>query len=83
MKRGSSFQAAVAQTAESQNADKQRDWLRVPAACQFFGVSRSWLYERIASGDIKTASLRRRGAIRGIRMVSRESLASLIEQAAA
>lgn len=62
--------------------DSTPEWLRVPAACHRFSVSRSWLYERITAGDIKTASLRKRGSIRGIRLVSRDSLAAFIEQGA-
>ena len=57
------------------------EWLRIPAACRRFSVSRSWLYERLAAGDILSRSIRKRGAIRGIRLVNRDSLAAFIESA--
>lgn len=69
--------------AETQNTNCSPEWLRIPAACQRFGIGRSWLYLRIASGEIKSASIRQRGAIRGIRLVSRDSLAAFIERQAA
>lgn len=54
----------------------QSDWARIPAACSIGQVSRSTLYANFdtAGGAIKTASIRRRGATRGIRMVSVPSL---------
>lgn len=54
----------------------QSEWVRIPAASAIASVSRSTLYSNfdIAGGSIKTASIRRRGATRGIRMVSVPSL---------
>jgi hypothetical protein len=54
----------------------QSDWARIPAAQAIVSVSRSLLYVNfdISGGAIKTASIRRRGATRGIRMVHVPSL---------
>ena len=65
--------------AEIQN-NSHPEWIRVHVACARFGVSRSWLYERITSGEIRSTSLRKRGAVKGIRLISRDSLAAFIEQ---
>lgn len=66
----------------------QSDWVRIPAAQTISSVSRSTLYANfdISGGAIKTASIRRRGATRGIRMVSVSALLawldSYVEEAA-
>jgi hypothetical protein len=54
----------------------QSEWARIPAACALASISRSTLYQNfdISGGAIKTASIRRRGATRGIRMVNLPSL---------
>jgi len=54
----------------------QNEWSRIPAACAIASLSRSTLYANFdtAGGAIKTASIRKRGATRGIRMVSIPSL---------
>ena len=57
------------------------EWLRVPVAVRLFGVCRSSLYELIAAGRIKSTCLRKRGAVRGIRLISYDSLAAYIENA--
>lgn len=59
----------------------QSDWLRVPAACALAGLSRSTLYASfdISGGKIRTASVKRRGAIRGVRMVSVSSLLAWLD----
>jgi len=77
-----SSNGAVQVAAETQNINNLPEWLRVPAACQRFGVSRSWLYERIASGEIRSTALRKRGAVKGIRLISRDSMAAFIEASA-
>lgn len=58
------------------------EWLRVPEAVRLFGLCRSSLYELIAAGTIKSTSLRKRGAVRGIRLISFDSLAEYVEQSA-
>ena len=59
----------------------QNDWARIPAAQAIAGVSRSTLYSNfdISGGAIKTASIRKRGATRGIRMVSVTSLVAWLD----
>ena len=57
------------------------EWLRIPAACKGFSVGRSWLYERLASGEVLSRCIRKPGAIRGLRLVNRASLAAFIESA--
>ena len=44
-----------------------------------FGIGRSSLYELIADGKIKTASLRKRNALRGTRLINIDSLRAFIE----
>jgi hypothetical protein len=58
------------------------EWLRIPEAVRVFGISRSSLYEMIAAGSIKSTVLRKRGALRGIRILSFDSLAEFCENAA-
>ena len=58
------------------------EWLRVPDAVRTFGISRSSLYELIGAGQIKSTALRKRGAVRGIRLISFDSLAEFCERAA-
>ena len=57
------------------------EWLRIPAALQAFSVGRSWLYERIAAGDVLSRSIRQPGKVKGIRLINRDSLAAFIEGA--
>ena len=73
--------ATVAGGKHNTNHNSLPEWLRIPDACNKFSVGRSWLYEEIASGKIASRSLRKRGAIRGIRLISRDSLAAFIEGA--
>jgi len=64
---------------ETRSTNELPEWLRVPAACRRFGISRSWLYGHISTGVIKSRCLRKRNATRGIRLVNRDSLAAFIE----
>jgi hypothetical protein len=59
----------------------QSDWARIPAAQAIASVSRSLLYANfdISGGAIKTASIRRRNATRGIRMVNVPSLIAWLD----
>jgi hypothetical protein len=52
----------------------QPRWLKVPAAVSYSGLSRAKLYLLLASGEIRSASVRIKGAIRGIRVIDRESI---------
>jgi Helix-turn-helix domain len=49
-------------------------WLKVPAAVSYSGLSRAKLYILLASGEIRSASVRIKGKIRGIRVIDRESI---------
>lgn len=68
------------QTATSSDVGGNQEWVRIPAACAVSSLSRSTLYANfdIAGGGIKTASIRKRGATRGIRMVNVPSLLAFI-----
>lgn len=56
-------------------------WLRIREAVRTRGVGRSKLYVLIAEGKIKSRVLKaRRDSIRGIRLVSADSLDELIER---
>jgi excisionase family DNA binding protein len=50
------------------------EWLRIKDACRLVSVSRSFLYELIGSGKVKSISLRKVGNNRGARRVNAESL---------
>jgi excisionase family DNA binding protein len=54
--------------------------LTVPQAAKLLCAGRSYLYELISSGDIKSISLRKRGNVRGKRLVSRESVLAFIQR---
>ena len=74
----SSNQIRGAHAAPSQAESVEAEFLRVPAAAKFSGLSRSHLYELVKSGEIKSACIRRRGALRGIRLIHRDSLTAFI-----
>jgi hypothetical protein len=55
-------------------------WLRIPSAVKYSGLSRSRLYELLAKGRIRSICLRsRRDALRGVRLVDRESIDLFME----
>lgn len=54
-------------------------WLRVEEAARTRGISRSLLYEFLRDGKIKSSLLRKKGNVRGIRLISAESLDAYIE----
>ena len=54
-------------------------WLRVEEAARTRGISRSLLYELLRDGKIKSSLLRKKGNVRGIRLISAESLDAHIE----
>ena len=58
------------------------EWLRIPEAIRLFGIGRSTLYELLSGGQIKSASIRKRGNTRGIRLISVDSLMQYIEEQA-
>lgn len=62
--------------------DSPPEWLRIPEAIRRFGISRTKLYELISSGDIRSVSLRKRGQIRGTRLICYDSMCSFLDQLA-
>lgn len=66
------------------------EWLRLPAPgerCRFTGLSRSTLNELTIAGPandgvppVKSVVLRKRGALRGIRLISYDSLMRYLEE---
>ena len=56
------------------------EWLRVNEALRRAKFGRTTLYGLIREGKLKTACLRKRGNIRGIRLISADSLMQLIEE---
>ena len=69
-----------AASASSEHQDKPV-WLRLSQATRLFGIGRSLLYELIAEEKIRSRVFkRRRDSQRGIRLVSYDSLAELIEK---
>ena len=55
-------------------------WLRIPSAVKYSSLSRSRLYELLAKGRIRSICLRsRRDALRGVRLVDRESIDLFME----
>jgi Helix-turn-helix domain len=56
------------------------EWLRIPEAVRIFGIGRSSLYLLIREGRIRSCALRQRGAMRGIRLISYDSLVAFIEE---
>lgn len=58
-------------------------YLRVRQVLQWYPFKSSKLYELLASGEIKSFVLKEKGAIRGIRLIDRDSLNAFLEQKAA
>ena len=58
------------------------EWLRPKDATKYFGIGRTKLFEWIASGRIKTVSLRERGQKRATRLIHYDSLAAYLDQLA-
>lgn len=78
MKATTKTQRPGAFVAPSQAESVEAEFLRVPAAAKLSGLSRSHLYELLKTGEVKSACIRRRGAVRGIRLIHRDSLTSFI-----
>lgn len=58
-------------------------YVRMPqpgGACPITGLRRGALYELAREGKIKTATIRRKGSMRGIRLVNVESLLLFVNQ---
>jgi hypothetical protein len=61
------------------NAAIQPEWLRIKEAVRFSGLGRSTLYGFIADGTLKSVCVRKRGNIRGIRLIAVGELRRFIE----
>lgn len=62
------------------SANVQAVWLRVPQAVQLTGLSRSKVYELLAAGRIRSASLRDPGQKHATRLIDRADLLAFIER---
>ena len=69
-------------TPSDYEGENEPDWIRVSDAVKRFSIGRSTLYLLIKSNQIKSCSLRRRGMLRGIRLLSCDSIKKALEQAA-
>ena len=54
-------------------------WPRLPAACAYCGMSRAKIYQLMTEDQIKSICVRKKGNIRGIRLISVESLDAFLE----
>ena len=57
-------------------------YLRVAQVLDFYPFKRAKLYDYLASGDIKSFVLKEKGALRGIRLIDRDSLDSFLQSRA-
>ena len=56
-------------------------WLRISGAVRYSSVSRSLLYQWIATGKVRSISLKsNRGNVRGVRLIDRLSIDELMLQ---
>jgi hypothetical protein len=58
------------------------EWIRLHTAVKLFGLSRTKLYELIAERKIKSFCLRERNKIKGIRLISFDSLDQFLKNEA-
>ena len=56
------------------------EFLRISAAEDLFGIKKGKLYELMKTGKITYSEIRDRGALRGVRLISTDSLRSFIIQ---
>ena len=54
------------------------EFLRIPTAVIYSGLSRSTLYELMATDRLKSTVVRKRGNTRGIRLISVDSLDAIL-----
>ena len=60
----------------------EQRWLRVPLASRYAGISRATLYRLMSEGVIRSVSLRGRDKTRGVRVIDKTSLDTLLESLA-
>lgn len=58
------------------------EWMRLPAKGRdpIFGLTRPWYYQKIKEGAIRSACIRKRGALTGVRLVDVASVRAFIER---
>jgi len=58
------------------------EWMRLPTRGRdpVFGLTRPWYYQKIKEGAIRSACLRQRGALTGVRLVNVASVRAYIEK---
>jgi hypothetical protein len=65
------------------DANRADDWVRLPKPKErFYGLSRTTLLELCEAGDVKSTLLRKRHAMRGIRLLYLPSLRAFLENKA-
>ena len=57
-------------------------YLRVQKALDSYPLKRAKLYEKLASGEIKSFCLKEKGALKGLRLIDRDSYDAYLERAA-
>ena len=58
------------------------EWLRVSEACEYARMSKPTLYGFLNRGLIKNISFRERGQVKGLRLISFDSLRNFLESRA-
>jgi hypothetical protein len=58
------------------------EWIRVPQAAAWCGMSRSTINYLVASGKVKAVTLRVRGTERGLRLISLPSFKAFLDRLA-
>ena len=68
-------------TSETETTKTER-WIRIPAKGTepTTGLHRSFIYELVKAGSIRTASIRKPSALKGVRLVWLPSLLAFIER---
>jgi hypothetical protein len=68
--------------AETYHVNNQPEWARVPEITKIFGIKRTMLFRLLAEGSIKSVSIRRRGSIKGVRIIACDSVRAMLEEQA-
>ncbi len=69
----------VGRMSANQTTNERPEWASALTISRIYGLSRSTLYELAAAGKIRSAALRKRGAKKGKRLFSTDSVAAFIE----
>jgi hypothetical protein len=75
------FTSEIQQDTHSGPVTLNPRWLRIPAAVKYSGLSRAYIYERMADGRLKSICLKsNKNATRGIRLIDRLAIDALMMQ---